>query len=1321
MNPLQSRLAAFRRQLRYVMTVRGICWLSAVVLVGTTVAGLLDWRLHLPGLVRAGLLVGLLGGAGIVGYRLLLLPWRDRTDDLSLALRIERYYPGLNDALASTIQFLQQPTDSDQCGSPSLRQRAVELALQRVRAYDFGRVIDRRGLRRAGLACVLGLGLVLPLGLLFPAQSAIALSRLANPFGGREWPPQTQLAITARSRVAQGEPFEIHGLLAGVVPDHATVVWWFENAAPTEHVWTIKPGPDANQGSLHARLDADRVRRSFRFAVRANDADTGWQEVVVLPPPRLVPRDGRPSPQVRLRYPSYSDLPTHDTPDGTGHVEAVAGTEVQFRAAVDRPIARAWIEYRPDPSVVTPTAFLSPLGADHFAALLTLTVGSQSLTAPVPIRLDAAGTRLDVDFVPCVSGAYALRMEDETGLISTRLFDLRLQADPAPTVNLERPSQSLDSLSVLPTAEITVQALAEDLQYAVRTVYLEYRCRKDDPPRRWPLFDPVAAGRALPPLLAGFAAAPVALPTETLRLRPQRLQIVQRFSFKQLKHRDGSGLQEGDVITLQACADDYDNVAVDKAPGRSHEVEIRIIGQPALEALLNQAQAQIQQDVTRLREQQRDALKKVDGAEKQWRHTGKLRPEDLDNLVQAEQLQQQIKARVGAKPDEGLQADIARVRQMLQDNHQPRSGTHERMELAARELERLANEELEPIEPLLTEARKENELATPRSRDPKTLGPLSEARHHQDEVEKTFDELLARLEPWSKIRDVKAEAKSLLEEQHKLNRQTDRLGKDIPRGRAVEGLDPAQRAELDRAADSQARHAEHVDQMIGKMDRLVEERQRQAQERDQQAGDKRRQAEEKERQARDKELLARDEEKKDPSRAEILREEARTQRRESELLRREAEAAAEASRTMQEENNALRQAAAQGRESQVGQQMTQAAQELRQNRLGEAGRAQQAGTEGLQKVVQALDEKRENDLDRLAKRLRNVEQKMLELEQEQERLQKKVKQAQQLADPQQRQQELQKLAREQEQLRRKTQEMAQELTRLRAERAGQALNRASGEMEEAGQQLTRGQDAEEPQDDALDRLDEARRELQRAREQVEEELSREKLAKIADRLKRLKERQESNLAESERLHQALLQRKRWERPLLASLGDLARAQQGLAQETGDLAGEKLTGAKVVVHLLKKSAEAMTRAEERIKQRRQHALERRDQSEELDVPAETAADTETRHFQREALRRLEQILDVLQPEKGGSQRAGSGQGGMGQRGPESDGIPELAQLKLLRALQEEVNQRTEAFAKQHPDVGKLTLPEKAELDRIHDDQRAVAELLDQLTAPEGGTR
>ena len=72
---------------------------------------------------------------------------------------------------------------------------------------------------------------------------------------------------------------------------------------------------------------------------------------------------------------------------------------------------------------------------------------------------------------------------------------------------------------------------------------------------------------------------------------------------------------------------------------------------------------------------------------------------------------------------------------------------------------------------------------------------------------------------------------------------------------------------------------------------------------------------------------------------------------------------------------------------------------------------------------------------------------------------------------------------------------------------------------------------------------------------------------------------------------------------------------------------------------------------------------------------------------------------------------------GNNGGQGDsGLPPVAQLKLLKALQMEVNQQTEAFQKKHPDTNKLTDADKAELQSIHKQQQDIVELLDELRRP-----
>jgi hypothetical protein len=1357
MDPLHIRLARLRRRLRLVITFRGICLLLSIVLATVIVVGWIDWRLpgHLPSLVRAFILVMSLSAGGLIGYRFLLSPLIRRADDLSLALQIEDLYPSLGDSLASTVQFLEIPDESEQGGSPGLRRAAVRQTLKKVNDLNFNRVVDARGVRTAGMSLVLcGSGAV-ALVLLNPVLAWTALERLVNPFGARDWPRQTQLELDgkARSRIARGDSFEIHGRVRGVIPEYATVA--FEGISPPKQAYNLLRNADPNIAILAGRLD--RVDRAFRFQVQANDAISDWYEVEVLPPPVLVPLDGRPSPQVRLHYPAYTDLPDLDLPDGSGNIDAVAGTHVFFRAATDRRLANAWLEYRPDHPLAKSAAYLAPLGGGTGVTpvlrTLALFAGGREVWDSVPVLLDPYGRKMTVEFMPYVSGLYALHFQDEEGIANTRLFDLRIYPDPAPVVTLERPSRSHDSLDLLPRAQFTLQATVEDRQFAIRSVFLEYRCKKDDPPRRVSLYDHSELGAVLPQVMASLAQAgasgtgvsPVMTTGETpvlLRLRPQRLEISRRLALTQFRHLDQSLLKEGDILTIQVGAEDFDDVAIDKQPGRSHEVELRIISQAVLEANLNKDQKQLQEELLRLRKWQQEALQHVIGAEQRWRNTGRLEHRDIERLIQAEQLQQQIRGRVGTK-EEGLQAEVDRILQTLRDNNQPASSTQERMETVARELDRLAREELNQIEPRLTGARKENEVALQKEKPPKPgrNGTLGEARQHQEEVENTLNSLLKLLEPWGHINQVKGEAKAILQEQKKLNEQTKNL--DTTPGSNREALTPEQRAELDAAAKLQGMLEERTDQLLGRIERTAQDKETAAKEKQRQALDNVSAA--KERETRDRNIQKALEEAEqaikkanqaidDAGKATGKeKEERRQQAKDKRQLAQEklraaqerqpkdpaiAKAIAEAGDALAEANDLeemaepLQEASQIGRQGNVKDEMKKARENISKNQRGEANEAQQKSIKKLEEVVRALEERHEKELERLQKKLKEAEQKLAEMAKEQERLRRKTQQAQQIANAEERERQLQELARQQEELRKKTQAMLKELNRYRAERARQALSGASGNMEQAGQQLNRGQDPDEPQEEALDRLNDARRALQQERREIEEELAREQLAKISDQIKRLKERQERAIAEADRIQKVVLEKKKWKRPQLTSLGDLAGVQESLGKETRNLAEEKLEGAPVFARIMGKSAASMEQAAERIKKH---------QADVNDRPDQLAPDKPAEKLQRDALHRLEQLLDALKPEKGlaqGGGQQGGGQPGGGQQGggARGDGIPPLAELKALRSLQREINDLTESFGKEHPNREKLTEPEKRELDALSKEQKEIADLLDDLTKP-----
>jgi hypothetical protein len=1282
---LRDRLADLRRRWRRLVLVRAVCLGVAAALAVAVVLGLLDRAVHLPALIRAAALVGLLTAGGLALLRT-IRQLRTLNDDLALALRVEEHFPTLNDALASTVQFERHPT-----GSAALRQATRRYAVREAEDCDFRDLLDRRPGRRALAAVAAAAAVAVPLVLLYPAAVRSAVVRLLDPFGDHAWPPQTVVTLDAPDWLARGEPFILRAGLGGVIPERAMFAFALDGNPVTDQPVPVTAGEDG--GSVVVRLEPNRVPRTFRYRLTANDADTGWRNVRVLPPPQLAPLDGRPSPQIRLDFPAYTDLVPRDLPDGGGAVDCVTGTLVRVRAATDRPVARAWVELAPDQLRPAVGAGVLAVAASGPAEVLGMTAAGHAVWGPVPARLDGDGQRFELTFRPYVGGAYLLRFEDEGGLGGRRNLDIRVQPDPSPAVTLERPAASQDSLNLLPEATLLLVARADDPMFAVRRAWLEYRCGKDEPVKRLSLYDHASLGAAIPALL-NTTASP-------LRLRLQAVTVDRRLSVQQFRHADGRPLTAGDTLALQIVADDFDDVTVPKPPGRSHEVELHVVGTAELLTVLQKQEADVQRELKEMLQLQRDALDRTAPAEAERRQTGSLRPDDLERLVQAEQMQQQLRARLGSDQD-GLRAVVDRLRRAMTDNPLPRSPERDRLETLAAELDRLAREDLEPVEPLLAQARKERGPIVPEARK---AGPLPKAVEHQREAERTLRDLLDQMQPFTDARELRTEAAALARDQEKAARERADLQTPESMGKPKDQLPAEQQKQLDRLAERQSALADRTNDLLGKLNRKVGDKQAAATAKDAEANTK-------EAQAADLEKLP-EAKPADRAKAGDLRQRAQEAREMAAAQRREAEALAAARDAAQHDPQQPADAPPPADPSLAGRQK-EAADKLARNEVGEAQKAQEAADRMLKAMQEKLQEQDRPEGDRLAKKqkLDAADRDLGKLIDDQERLQKRAEDAGRIADPQQRKQELDRLSREQEQLQQRARDLAQRLTRLRGEQAGQELRRAARAMEQARDQMDQGEPPAGKQEDALERLDDAQDKLEQTRKDVEEELQREMRAKMLDALNGLKDRQAAQVAESERLFQEAKQKSGWTRAQQVSLGDLASAEATLGGEVGPLVDKHFQEAKVIAHLVRQTADALAAVEPAVEKVRGGPM---------DLDSWEDDRRTVQNPQRLALKRLTQLIDVMQEDEKDRRAKANQPGGDNDGGaagaPAGDGIPPLAQLKLLRALQAEVNEKTEAFAKTHTDLSKLTADEQTELDAIRTTQAELAALLDELTPAE----
>jgi hypothetical protein len=346
-----------------------------------------------------------------------------------------------------------------------------------------------------------------------------------------------------------------------------------------------------------------------------------------------------------------------------------------------------------------------------------------------------------------------------------------------------------------------------------------------------------------------------------------------------------------------------------------------------------------------------------------------------------------------------------------------------------------------------------------------------------------------------------------------------------------------------------------------------------------------------------------------------------------------------------------------------------------------------------------LANRREQELARLVKQLREAEEELAAIREKQAGLQKKMKEAAELPDPQERKRQLERLSRQQKELEQQAGRLARRLKRLQAEQASQSAASAAGKMAGASQAGEQGQsgDAQQNAEQAQKDLEDAQQQLAERRRQAEEDLAREQVARMEDSLKALHEEQKRLIQETERLENLRAANGRLTRAQLSTVNDLARQQEALRGETTRLA-EKLSLAEVINLALDGAAKHMARAAELLEHR------------------ETGA--QAQGAQEAARLRLAQLLAAFEKDKKSPQGAGQAGGSGGGAAGRGDGDFVLTQLKLLKLLQEDLSGRYRSAATTTEGDADTLRRQMAEL---AEEQGKLAELTLKLSAPPDGEK
>lgn len=383
----------------------------------------------------------------------------------------------------------------------------------------------------------------------------------------------------------------------------------------------------------------------------------------------------------------------------------------------------------------------------------------------------------------------------------------------------------------------------------------------------------------------------------------------------------------------------------------------------------------------------------------------------------------------------------------------------------------------------------------------------------------------------------------------------------------------------------------------------------------------------------------------------------------------------------------------------ISGRMREGGRQIEQNKLGEASSEQQAIGAALDELLDVLQNRRERELSRLLGKLEEAAAELSSLQQQAKELQQRAAEAAKNPDEAERRRQLEKLTREQQAAAEKSEKLARRLERLQAERASQPLQQAGEQLGQAGKSAEGGEasQAEQRNREAQRLLDEAQQQLQQQIQQARQDLLHEQLTRLEQQIEGLVKRQQSVLdrtLEFDRLQRQ--QDDRLTREQLASVQDLAEAERGLVDEVLALS-DNVSGAEAFRLGLRGAARDLDRAVQGLLRG------------EVNEPVQRS--------EKHALERLQQMLAALkadsrpnQPqEQPPPQPPQPPPGPM----PPNNAVRALAELKLLKTMQESIHRRTTQLEEVRQRKGRLTDEQQSELDDLAREQGQLADLVFRL--------
>ncbi|HKI20808.1 MAG TPA: DUF4175 domain-containing protein, partial [Isosphaeraceae bacterium] len=637
-------------------------------------------------------------------------------------------------------------------------------------------------------------------------------------------------------------------------------------------------------------------------------------------------------------------------------------------------------------------------------------------------------------------------------------------------------------------------------------------------------------------------------------------------------------LPVGTVITFHADARDFDTIKGPNV-GKSREIRLRIVSKEDASRQFDDGRRELREELARVLTMQKQAITPVDDAIRTLSQTNRLQQKQRDDLNNAGMIQRQVTSRVNNR-DEGLSAKIRRKLDDLQNFKIANPEAQKQMEEMLERLGVIRDQHLGPAEQGLTRATKnleqdaanqtpaqppsgtDDNASKPTPSEPSGAKPSDAARTSPGPAAKTNSPESRTAPSQTKSDATKAgneqgESTKGSNPQGELTKGSNPQGESTkgsnpqgestkgsnPQGESTKGSNPQggqskesakpatpgnetqkpesdlSRSALAEAKINQKAIADELQKMIDSLSEFETYRGvvKDAQELLKQHEQAMKQTAES---ASKPDLTGKTPNDLTPEQKADLGSLASRQSQIGKglqnLLERMGEMAGRLNESDPLASSAMREAAEKNQKQGTVAKLGEAADQLEKNQMGQARSRQEQARNEMRDLVDAIQNRRERELARLVKELKNAEAELAQTRAKQAQNLKKTRDAQQNPNANQRREQLKKLAKEQAEIQKDLQRQLQRLAKLSADRAARAGQNAAGKMSRAQANLDddQGEDAGKEQEEALANLEDAQDELEETRRDAEEQLAVEQLARMGDQIKSLAERQEKIVSET---------------------------------------------------------------------------------------------------------------------------------------------------------------------------------------------------------------